>query len=110
MFIDIVDIQIISISAAVFGFEQSSYIVDEYNITVQICVQLRDGQLGTELTLKLQTHNGTAQGKTFSPECLIKLWCQSNVSKVYLSNQKNLKIEVFLITTICAILNTTRHM
>ena len=50
------------ISVAVFGFVQSSYTVGEDNGSVQVCVQLKEEKLGSELTLKLQTHWGTAKG------------------------------------------------
>ena len=44
------------ISAAVFGFVQSSYTVGEDNGSVQVCMHLKQEKLGAELTLKLQTH------------------------------------------------------
>ena len=50
------------ISVVVVGFAQSTYTFSEASGAVQVCVQLREGQLGTELSLQVHTHSGTAQG------------------------------------------------
>ena len=45
------------------GFTELVYSVDEGDGSVEVCVRLEPGsQLSTELTLQLQTHNGTALG------------------------------------------------
>ena len=45
------------------GFSKTVYSVDEGDGSVEVCVRLEPGsQLNTELTLQLQTHNGTALG------------------------------------------------
>ena len=49
--------------AVVVGFAQSTYTFSEDSGGVQVCVQLREGQLGTELSLQVHTHSGTAQGE-----------------------------------------------
>ena len=76
------------ISVAVFGFVQSSYTVGEDNGSVQICVQLKEEKLGSELTLKLQTHRGTANGNIIM--CLrafvFKSTIHCNLIVVYPSN------------------------
>ena len=44
-------------------FTETVYLVDEGDGSVEVCVRLEpDSDLSTELTLQLQTHNGTALG------------------------------------------------
>ena len=46
------------------GFTETVYTVNEGDGNVDVCVRLEEGsELGTELILQLQTHNGTALGK-----------------------------------------------
>ena len=44
------------------GFAASSYTTSEAVAVVEVCVTLLSGQLGTDITLQLDTHNGTAEG------------------------------------------------
>ena len=47
----------------VVGFTQSAFTVSEESGRVRVCVNLRNGSLGTELPLQIHTHSGTAQGE-----------------------------------------------
>ena len=44
------------------GFTASSYSTSEADDVVEVCVTLLSGYLGTDITLQLDTHNGTAEG------------------------------------------------
>lgn len=48
------------------GFANDSYIVNETETEVKVCVSVVGGQLGTEVMLQLDTHSGTARG-----ECIL---------------------------------------
>jgi hypothetical protein len=45
------------------GFTTSSYTVSETEGEVEVCVGVVGGQLGTDITLQLDTHSGTAVGE-----------------------------------------------
>ena len=94
------------ISAAVFGFVQSSYTVGEDNGSMQVCVHLKQEKLGSELTLKLQTHRGTANGNIIM--CLYVFVFRStihcNLIVVYHSNHC---IYFFKLDNLCVLFLST---
>ena len=45
------------------GFTVSSYTVSEAEEEVEVCVRVVRGQLGIDITLQLETVNGTAVGE-----------------------------------------------
>ena len=45
------------------GFSMSSYTVSEAEGEVEVCVRVVSGQLGTDITLQLETVSGTAVGE-----------------------------------------------
>lgn len=44
------------------GFAASSYTTSEADAVVEVCVSVLSGQLGTNITLQLDTHSRTAEG------------------------------------------------
>ena len=61
------------ISVVVVGFVQSEYVASELNMSVIVCVEVRQGQLGTPVSLSLTTLSRTAHG-TFC-NCVHKILC-----------------------------------
>ena len=50
------------ISDLAVGFTQSTYTFSEDSGRAQVCMELTQGQLGTNITLQVHTTDGTAQG------------------------------------------------
>ena len=50
------------ITEVTVGFERSSYTTGEGDHSVEVCVAVLTGVLGTDIPLQIATHNGTASG------------------------------------------------
>lgn len=52
------------------GFNETSYSVLESIGSMDICIVLSNGLLGTDLVLQLDVHEGSAKGNVEVPDCI----------------------------------------